>query len=128
MAVTRVLPLGSYPDQTRALGPVALPTGASSISLSLLRCTPSNLTIWPNASTTVALNADLSLDGGTTWQPWFTFTSQGGQVTPEGGSTVAPTTYFTTSIPAPANANRKVRATLTITGGPLKTAGDLTVS
>ena len=66
---------------------------------------------------------DVSLDGGLTWQsdlgiPRQGFTAQGGVVTDRRGNVIA-VTVGVFPLPEPDNPNRRVRGSLTITGGVL---------
>lgn len=126
--VTRILPLANYPDQVTVVGPFTVPVGASSIMLSVLRCTPADPTIWPNASTLLSVQSELSVDSGASWRPFFGFTDQqGGQLPDEETGGVAATSYLATAIPQATNPSRRVRATVTVKGGPLRSACDMTL-
>lgn len=124
---TVVLPQGTYPAGTRTLGPVAVPNGTTAFVLSLDR------TNWTNVNVKVALTFDLSLDGGTTWNPHpdadpfpVGLTAEGGTARDKNGNVVN-TTTLSAPVPDVTNTNRRVRATLVITGGSLTTSGTLTL-
>lgn len=129
MATTTVLPQGTYQPQTRLLGPVTVPQGATELTFTFDR------TNWTDPAVTLAITIDLSLDGGATWNnppeqaaplP-FGFTSEGGGGLDKHGNPRTETTG-TTSIPQPTNTQRRLRATVTIAGGPLTTNGSVTIS
>ena len=127
MSSTTVLPHGTYAVGTQLLGPAAVATGLTQASLALDRGE------WL-AGGTLALTIDLSLDGGVTWNsphpdvdPYpVGLTAEGGVALDKHG--VAYTqTILTVPLPQPASTTRRIRATVTIAGGPLTTTGTLTL-
>lgn len=128
MADTVVLPQGTYPIGTRVLGPANIPLGVSSISLAL------DGTSMTNPALHVAITLDLSLDGGVTWNdphpqvdPFpVGMTLDGGAKNRQGQA--LGTYYIGTILPDASNPNRRIRATVVISGQALTTTGTLTLT
>lgn len=112
-------PLASYPNGTRTSSAVNVPDTATSAAVQVQRCTSATPTIWPNATTSLSITAELSLDGGTNWTTIGSWTSIGGIDSYHGVET--PWSSATFSLPA--GAGRKLRSTATIAGGPLLSQG-----
>lgn len=122
MASTVALPLGNYANQTRVVGPFNVADGVTSMDFSIARCTSADLTIWPNASTTLSVKPEVSCDGEVTWIECGAFTSAGGIATGKNGQE-APFTIGGGSLPPPVNGvTRRGRFTITIAGGPLRSS------
>lgn len=107
---------GTLQPGTRTLPPTVVAVGKTALTLSIDR------TNWTDPAVTASMSADLSVDGGVTWlNGWVAFTAMG-------GPNQAPTpmnpnpniSYVNTDLGDP-NANRKIRASVTIAGGPLTT-------
>jgi hypothetical protein len=123
-----ILPQGTYPVGTRTLPAANVPQGAISATLALSRAQ------WLDPAVKVSARFELSVDGGVTWSPdpsgqsvwpWgnfpLTFESEGD---PSGRGT----SNVNGDLGDPTNPNRKIRGTVTISGGPLTTIGTLTVT
>ena len=117
------IPLANYANGTRSFGPAALPANCSYVGLTLNRCTSADSTIWPNATTVVTVQMDFSFDGGTTFPPEASeqFTASGGIISPKPGYELPASSAFWSFDTPPTHA----RATVTISGGPLRTSGAL---
>lgn len=131
MSSAIVLPQGTYPIGTRILGPAPLAQGVTTFTLAL------DGAAMTDPALRVRLDVDLSLDGGATWaadapgptfNPFPLFMTLSGGATDRAGNPLP--TYFlsSTQIPAPASSTRRIRATVTIAGAPLTTAGTLTLT
>ena len=130
MASQIVLPQGTYPIGTRTLGPATVPVGVSHVQLDL----DGAAMLDPALHLTIQL--DLSLDGGTTWASAspgpatnplpVTLTTEGGMTTRVGEP--LPSYPLACHLPDPSNANRRVKAVVTIAGTPLTTQGTLTLT
>jgi len=125
MSRSLILPQGTYPIGTRTLGPVTIPLGVTFVALELAGAAMTN----PALALTVTL--DLSLDGGTTWasvspstptDPFPVIATMEGGMLNKQGTFQDPYYLSVTGIPAPTNANRRVRATVVIAGASLTTA------
>jgi len=125
MTTTVAFPLANYPDGTRTSSNVSVSDAATTLSFSVQRCTSSTPTIWPNATTTLAITVDQSNDGGSTWRNVFGFTAIGGIVTDKHGVEIPNSFASTTLNPG---TSRLLRATATIAGGPLRSSGQFDVT
>lgn len=126
MAKTRQLPLANYPNGTREFGPWAFPNGLAGFDVRIGRCTSASPTLWPNASTTLDLQLQFSYDGGATWTAIGangTGPRSGGIITQRGIDLAEEVFSWRFSPDEPTHA----KATVTITGGPLRSYLDLTV-
>lgn len=102
---------------TREFGPVNVPDGLSEITIKIARRTSNDETIWPDKATKLSAEILISLDGGTNYTMLCGFTSDGDRnLTPSG--TASPQTSV--KIDLPKGMDRKAKARLAITGGPLK--------
>lgn len=120
------LPLANYPNGTRSTAWRALDPTITQISVEVARCTSVDPTIWPNDTTLLDLNIDLSMDGGATvFTSAGTGQAKGGIVSRNG---VEADATRVTLIGIPPGANRAVRLSATITGGPLRTSGTISAS
>lgn len=127
MASVAVLPLGNYNNGTRNFGPVDVPQGATSLDFSIQRCTTADNTIWPNATTTVEIIPEVSLDGEVTWIECGRFKSAGGIQVGKNGE--VPFAIGGGYIPPQVGAvTRRFRGTTIVTGGPIRTSMTLEVS
>jgi hypothetical protein len=126
MTRTVDLPLANYPNGSRATPFRAIPDDCTRVSVEVARCTTADPTIWPNVSTALDLNIDISLDGGQT----VAFSAQSGHIV--GGiqkglhGLEAAVTRITLDglTPGP---NRAARLSGNITGGPLRTFGTVEI-
>lgn len=123
MTTTVAFPLANYPNGTQTSSAVAVDDAATMLTFSIQRCTTATPTIWPNSSTTLSINVEQSNDGGSTWQPNCSFTSAGGIVSVKGVE--QSTSYLQTNLFP--GTNRKLRATATIAGGPLRSSGQFDI-
>jgi hypothetical protein len=113
------LPLDNYPSGTRQIAPRSIPDSARELYFEFARCTDADLSIWPNVATRLQIDFEGSFDG-VVWVPAGAFGSFGGIHTNRDG-TQAPLSYL--PVPLPPGVNRQIRATVTITDGPLRTQG-----
>lgn len=128
MASSVVLAPGTYAIGTRTLGPANVPLGVTAIELAL------DGAAMTDPALHVAITLDLSLDGGATWNdphpavdPFpVGMTLDGGAKNRQGDPLAAYT--IGTSLPDPTNPNRRVRATVVISGTPLTTSGTLSLT
>jgi hypothetical protein len=125
VAATLTIPQVTLPNGTRVFGPATAADGDSAVLLSLDRTLPGGLNSLTPAAT-LELLIEQSNDGGATWFELVDATMTGGihgaakgggnAVTDTAGSSFAPGT------------GRRVRATVTVAGGPITVAGTLTTS
>ncbi len=116
MTVLLAVASRDYPAGTQPIPSTAIPAGLSSVRLTLTRES------WPDTGgDVISMLIDLSLDGGATWTPGFLgFTAPGGVLFDRLGNVRATSSAFR-DLPEPANANRRVRGTVTLLS-PLRTA------
>ena len=126
MATTVVMPLADYPEQSRVLGPAAVPTGITQVMFSVQRNTPADVTIWPSAAVTISLVVEVSYDAGSTWRPLMNFVASGGQVIDKDTGVAAPVSAGVCTLDQPGLSGRQVRGTLTIAGGTLRSSASVT--
>jgi len=116
---TQAIPLANYPSGTTQLPAVSVPDNATKFYFELQRCTSATPDIWPNASTTISVDLEISTDNGATWHDFAGFESGGGIVVRNGVElAVSPM-----EAPLDPGTNRKLRGTVVITNGPLRTQG-----
>lgn len=116
MTVLLAVASRQYAAGTQPIPSTVVPTGLVSARLTLIRDS------WPDTGgDVVSVLIDLSLDGGTTWiQGFFGFTAAGGNLVDRLGNPLA-ASFGGRDLPEPANANRRVRGTVTLFT-PLRTA------
>lgn len=121
MAILREvsLPLANYPSGTRLIPQRSIPDSARELYFEFARCTSADPTIWPNEATKLQMDFEGSTDG-VNWTPAGGFGSVGGILTRLDGTQAALTTV---RVPLPPLTGRQIRATATITNGPLRTQG-----
>lgn len=120
MAVLKnvALPLRNYQNGVYDLGPANVPDWATFIGVELTRCTAATQNIWPNESTKFDCIMELSVDGGATWVVAGGMTAIGGVYVNKNGIESQVSDFSVTVSPG---VSRRVRGTVTITGGPLRT-------
>lgn len=112
----------SIPNGTFSIPATAIGLQITSLTLALACCTSAAPDVWPNASTTVDAQLEVSYDGGATWQP-------GGGLSHAGGISVrrgveAPLTKVICTYSA---VPTHFRGSVVVAGGPLVTSGSVTV-
>lgn len=113
-----LFPLADYPNGTHVITRT-IPGQVNSITFSVLRCTSADNTIWPNDTTGLQVDCEVSYDNRVTWEPFGGFAANGGIV--QGHSGEAPVSKGTWYFPGPDTID--ARLTLTVTGGPLRSEG-----
>lgn len=121
-----VAPLADYADQVTNFGPFAVADAVQAVDIKVRRCTSLDLTIWPNASTRLQVQLFVSLDGGATWIPQGGLDSTGGIAFKKDG--IAEQDFAIAGGGLPVGTARQGKGTLTITGGPLRTAMSVLVT
>jgi hypothetical protein len=128
VAETTVLPLKNYQNGVYDFGPVDVPDAVTRVEYKIARCTTATPTIWPNATTTLTINMEYSLDGGATW--W----GVGGGVDGATGGIqmdkygTSERTYEMGFGTIPSGAGRLIRGRVIIAGGPLRTSVGVVVN
>lgn len=117
----QLFPLADYANGTQVTPAMNVRVQDIAFYLSIRRCTTADNTIWPNASTLLDVLVELSEDAGANWRPLGGFTSSGGISPGKGPNGEAPNTGFQTNIGT--GNQRRLRATITISGGPLRSEG-----
>lgn len=117
------IPQASYPNGTTTIPKTALPANSTQISLVLNRCTTATPTIWPNSTTTIAVDLQISYDGGASFVAAGGFTSAGGIVHNLHGVDLMQS-VGRWSLQAGAT---HVQGTLVIAGGPMLTSGSVDI-
>jgi hypothetical protein len=125
MAKTRQIPLGNYGNGSRDFGPWTFPNGLDGFRITIGRCTTATPNIWPNASTRIKFEVWFSFDGGLTYDHKEEWTPQGGGIVSKGGIELTEEgVSWKFSPDEPTHA----KATVTITGGPIRNYCDVVVS
>lgn len=109
-------PLTNYAEGTYTLPSSVVPSAARAVSFSIARCTSATPTIWPSASVKISVSLEVSIDNGATWRFLSGYTAEGGIVGKNGVE--APKSSFYVDLPS--GVNRRLRGSLTITGGTLR--------
>jgi len=117
--------LVSIASGTQVLGPFNVPNNVNQFVLRLSRCTSLDPLIWPNESTGITVTVLASYDGGATYVEVGGFTASGGVLIAPDGAELAFTTMWTDLVDG---SNRKVKAELGVTNGPLVTNATLEVN
>ena len=116
------IPLRNYKTGER-VAETTLPAWATQIAVELRRCTAATPLVWPDPLTFVAIDLEDSLDGGAMWTPAGGWGAYGGiHVRRDGSQAVISRAAW------PCRGGALLRATVTITNGPCRTSGQLTVS
>lgn len=128
---TLTIPLVTLPVGSQTFGPVTLPAGDSTVTLTVDRTPAGGLNALTGASV-LGMDAQMSTDGGATWHAVDTdqpgsqtaWTAAGGTFTPpRGGSPYATSAGTWPLFPG---SGRRVRATVTVSGpSPIAVAGSL---
>jgi len=119
----QAFPLDNYPTGVFNIPVKLIEASVTSIYFEIKRCTDADLTIWPNITTEISYNQEVSFDNGQTWIPGGGFGAMGGIHTMRDG-TQAPISAFTVFVPPQqGNKKRRLRATVEIMNGPLRTEG-----
>jgi len=133
MAKVRRLPLANYPNGTRQFGPWTFPNGLDGFDIRVGRCTTATPNIWPNENTRVSFLIEFSFDGGQTYSLQQSWTPQGGGIRSKGGVELAEEKVSWSFEVADSEGRSAAyepthaRATVTVTGGPIRTYCDVTV-
>ena len=123
MAKIRDLPLGNYPNGSRAFGPYAFAGGVDQIGFSIGRNTPADPSIWPNASTILTFDMQFSFDGGVTYTPAQIFGPfSGGIITNKNGVEYPETRVSWAFSPDPCT---HIKGVVTVASGPIRTYLDI---
>lgn len=118
---TVVMPLKTYQAGTANLGPATIPLGVTYFRLALSRA------FWTDPAVTISAQIWISWDGGDTWQFFGGWTDNGGDHYGDGGVLMTESYLAVAPIPEPENTQRRIKAMVTIAGGPLRTQGVLTL-
>lgn len=126
MAGTIPIPLTSLTVGPHGpFGPANVGTTDSGAEITIDRTVANGLNTKPTAA--IACLIEISFDSGTNWQTQSQATFTGGvRSDPEIGQ--LNTDYLFVQLPQPGNANRRVRATLTVAGTTVSVAGSLIVT
>ena len=105
----------NVPAGSRDFGPVTIPDGLTRVTLKLARRTTATPTLWA-AGVTVDLKSWCSLDGGMTWIQWGGFGGVGGiHIKRDSAESVESTGGGS----LPIGSSRRIKLTLTVSGGTL---------
>ena len=99
------------------IGPVDIADGVNTIDFRLRRCTDADPTIWPNSATTLKFNIEVSFDGGTIW----VHQAGTGSAAIPGGNIPGLTEVPIVLVGLPQTTGRRLRGTVEVANGPLKT-------
>lgn len=118
---TIMLPLANYPNGQQQ-GTLAIPDAATHAGFWLQRCTSTDPTIWPNASTTISVLFELQIDGGG-FQFFASFAAAGGIARDGENGPEIPNSGPDNTMTLWPGINRRMRITAIVAGGPLRTQG-----
>jgi hypothetical protein len=123
MTIITVVPLATYPANTYVIGEISISDAVVKLRASIARCTDADLTIWP--LNTVSFTAIFDYFDGTTWTDNVYFFSDVGGIKLKGAFQY-PTSYAEWGLPI--ETNRKLRGSVTITGGLLRSSVTIDVT
>lgn len=118
--IVSLVPLGDYPVGTYSFGPVSVADDVTRIYLRIARRTTATPTIWPSASVAIRLDPEIEIDG--VWRPYAGGQSVGGIVMAKNGGEL---THDVIGGYVPPGINRRLRGSLTVTGGTLRSSADV---
>ena len=128
MAVLRdqIVALNDYPTGVYEL-PIQIIQNAAvnSIYFEIARCTDATPDIWPNQSTKLIYNQQVSFDNGKTWTDAGGFEAEGGIHTTWQGAQLSKSNF---AVPVPiedSGRKRWLKMTFEVINGPLRTEGFL---
>jgi hypothetical protein len=121
--IVTVVPLATYAAGTYAIGETALADSIVQLKAAIARCTGAAPTIWPSSS--VGFNASFDFFDGTTWTDNLYFFSDAGGIRVDHGADL-PASYAIWHLPD--GAGRKLRGSVTITGGSLRSSVTIDVT
>lgn len=126
LSKTRSIPLGNYPNGTYDRGPFATPNGLDGFDIRIGRCTSADPTIWPNATTVVTIDLQVSFDGGDTFSPLGANRAvlAGGIESQRGVEIAESIVSWRFSPDEPTHLKLQVK----VEGGPIKTYMDVTIN
>lgn len=125
MASVQILPLANYANGTRQSSAMDIADDVTHVDFSIQRCTTATPTIWPNASTTLEIIPEVSLDAGVTWLEAGRSASAGGISRGKQGEEIA---FAIGGGGLPPGINRQYRVRTIIAGGPLRSAATAEVT
>lgn len=117
---TTAIPLADYPNGTQSFTLNNLDNAARVFAVEVRRCTSVDPTIWPNESTTLEISVEASTDNGKTFQPLAATTMIGGIWVLRDGTESAVNRL---TVGLPEGTRRRLRITVAVAGGPLRTSG-----
>lgn len=118
-----VIPLRNYNGDI-TLPASNLPNDARYLQFEIARCTSVSPTIWPDVNTTVLFDFEVSTDNGATWRGLGGFGAAGGISLNRQGAEVP---FSSFRIDLPEGTNRRIRGSVVVTNGPIRTSGTLEV-
>lgn len=119
MARVLSVPVRNYQLGSRSFGPVTLPDGVSSITVSVTRCTSATPTIFSDPASKISIEIEASFDGGATWVSGGEFEALGGVHMRHDGSEGAASSATWTW---PPGSGRRLRGSVTVSGSTIRTA------
>ena len=119
-----VIPLADYPDGTYQIPESVISNSAVAIDFKLQRCTTATPDIWPNTETTLSVDLEISL-GPNNWQPYVKVEGVAGGILIFKGSELS---EFSCGGTLPMDNNRRLRGTIVVSGGPLRTQGSIEIT
>jgi hypothetical protein len=126
VAGTLNIPLTSLAVGTRSFGPANVGANDSGVQLNIDRSVANGLTA--TSATSIGVDIEISLDGGVNWMLQGHCTFVGGVRTDlDTGQTVL-NEYIFIALMDSGNPNRRIRATLTVSGSTVSVAGSLIVT
>lgn len=109
-----------FAARTYAVPTYSLASWATLIKVDIARCTTATPNVWPDRDRSIAFSFDLSLDDGVTWFLLFSGESWGGiDVHSKTGEEIPYTNFV---MPLPTAQKRKIRGTVEVKGGSIRTS------
>jgi hypothetical protein len=124
-STSRAVPVANYAAGVLNLPDTAIPAFPTQIAIRIGRCTSASPTIWPSQA--VSLDFRLELFDGERWMPWQSGVFFGGISTNKFGQEIAED-YIVGGLEGVGLSTRRMRGTVTISGGTLRTYVDVTLS
>ncbi len=124
MADLAAIPLGNYAAGSYNFGPIDIADSVTRCDFKVARCTTADPTIWPLATVALSVQLEVSVDGGA-WVGQGGFSAVGGIANTKVG---AEATHSIGGGNFPAGVNRRVRGSVTITGGTLRSSATVQVT
>lgn len=116
MAATITLPLATYPPGTYNIGPASVPSGLTKFHAVI------DATLFTDPAIVLVLNAQRSFDAGATWNPMCNVVMHGEVLFDRLGNRVTAFEVNAAFEKGSGNENRRIKASIVLSGGSLRTS------